>query len=126
MCPAELLLLFSSGSIGWQTGLALDNLFMNATIPCTFALVLALVDPRMRAVTTSFYLLIFNLVGQIVGPLAVGWLNEFLEPSFGDSAIRYSLLISPVSMLIGAAVLLVLAGHFKEDRHAGDASPTVD
>ena len=76
-----------------------------------------------RAVSTSFYLLIFNLVGQIVGPLLVGWLNEILEPSFGQIAIRYSLLISPISMLIGAFILLSLAKHFREDRH-GETAPS--
>jgi MFS family permease len=80
-----------------------------------------------RAVYTLVILsLIFNLVGQIVAPLAAGWLNELLEPSFGETAIRYSLLISPISMAIGAVVLLVLAGHFKEDRRAVEISPTTD
>ena len=125
MCPAELLLLFSDGSVGWQIGLALDNLFMNATIPCTFALLLALVDPKMRAVGSSFYLLIFNLVGQIVGPLAVGGLNEVLQPVFGETAIRYSLLISPISMVIGAAILLMLAKYFKEDRQGGQSPSSI-
>ncbi len=112
LLPCDLLLLMSPTAAGWQIGLALDTLFLTAAIPSTFALVVALVDPRMRATGTSLYMLAFNLVGQSVGPFAVGVLNQMLQPAIGLTAIRYSLLLAPASLLIAAVCLLRLAGHF--------------
>jgi hypothetical protein len=43
-----------------------------------------------------------NIVGQIVGPLGVGYLNDAMTSAFGDTAIRYSMVIGALCMLIAA------------------------
>lgn len=114
ICPAELLLLFSSGELGWQLGLACDTFFMTAAMPCTFALLITVVDSRMRALGTALYLLVFHLVGQSVGPLVVGLLNEGLHPAFGESAVRYALLLAPLCAFMAGSILLMLTRHFPQ------------
>lgn len=107
--PAELIFLFTSDARGWQTGIGLDTLLVSGATPCTFALLLTVVDVRMRALGAALYLLIFHLVGQSIGPPLVGALDEHLAASLGSLAIRYSMLIAPASMMISGAVFLALA-----------------
>lgn len=96
--PAELVFLFA-GPRGWQSGLAADTLLVSAATPCTFALLLSVVDARMRALGVALYLLIFHLVGQSLGPPVVGILNERLGAQLGAEAIRYSMLSAPLSIV---------------------------
>jgi predicted MFS family arabinose efflux permease len=114
--PAEVLFLLSSDAKGWQSGLGLDTLLVSGATPCTFALLVTVVDARMRALGAALYLLIFHLVGQSFGPPLVGAFNEYLLPTVGTTAIRYSMLCAPVSMIFAGVTLLALARHlvFKE------------
>ncbi len=109
MIPAQLILLLSDQPIWWHVGLALETIFMSGITPSLFALLITLLDPRVRATGAAFYLLIFNLVGQSVGPLVVGMLNDGLFAGHGAAAIRYSLLTAPIAIALGAALLLALS-----------------
>ncbi len=108
LVPAQLLLLLSDGAAGWHVGLALDSVLMSAITPCLFALLVTLLDPRVRATGAALYLLIFNLVGQSVGPLAVGVLNDAMA-GLGPQAIRYSMLTAPLAIATGAVLLMLLS-----------------
>jgi len=48
---------------------------------------------RMRALASAVILFVLNLVGQGLGPLLIGVLNDALAPVYGPMAIRYSLAI---------------------------------
>jgi MFS family permease len=61
----------------------------------TFAMVQSLADPRMRATAAALLLLITNLVGLALGPLAVGALSDMLTPDYGKDSVRMALLIVP-------------------------------
>lgn len=66
-----------------------------ATAPF-FAILQALVPERMRAQSTAFLLLVSNLVGMGLGPLAAGALSDALHVFFGEESLRYTLLaLSP-------------------------------
>ena len=69
-----------------------------------------LVKVRMRALASALLLFILNLVGLGLGPLVVGFLNDLLEPRFGEEAIRYSLLI--VTLMGGLATFFFWRGGF--------------
>lgn len=116
--PAELLLLFADAPNWWHIGLAADTLLMSAITPCLFALLLSLLDSGLRATGVALYLLIFNLVGQSIGPLAVGMINDRLSAAWGTAALRSSLLIAPLSAAAGAALLLALAARLEESQAA--------
>lgn len=109
LVPAQMLLLLSDAPLGWHVGLALDSILMSAITPCLFALLITLLDSSVRATGAALYLLIFNLVGQSVGPLLVGTLNDGILQANGEQAIRYSMLSAPIAALIGAALLLILS-----------------
>jgi predicted MFS family arabinose efflux permease len=53
----------------------------------------SVVRPRMRALASAILLVVLNLVGLGLGPLAVGAANDLLHARLGDDAIRWSLLV---------------------------------
>ena len=59
----------------------------------TLAMAHGIVSPRMRALTTSIFLLIINLIGLGIGPWALGRLSDALQPRYGDESLRYAILI---------------------------------
>ncbi len=109
MAPAQAMLLLSDDPLWWHVGLALETILMAAVTPALFALVLALFESRMRATGTALYLLIFNLVGQSVGPMMIGLLNDGMFVSDGEDAIRSSLLAAPIAIIAASAFLFILS-----------------
>jgi MFS family permease len=73
-----------------------------------FSLTQALVRPSMRATASAVLIFVINLIGLGLAPLAVGALNDFLNPIYGAHAIRYSLMLVAVTNLV-AAMHFVLA-----------------
>lgn len=109
MVPAQMLLLLANGKIWWHVGLGLETVFMQGITPALFALLITMLDSRVRATGAALYLLIFNLIGQSAGPYAVGVLNDGLFSSYGTQAVRYSLLTAPAVAVLGGALLFVVS-----------------
>lgn len=109
MVPAQFMLLLAATPLAWHLGLALDTILMSCVTPCLFALLITLLEPRIRATGTALYLLIFNLIGQSFGPVVVGALNDGPLAEFGSVAIRYSLLAAPAAMAMAALFLYGLS-----------------
>lgn len=70
----------------------------------------SLVGLRMRGVASALMLLILNMIGLGLGPLAVGFVSDLLAPQFADESMRYSLLIICAVLLPWAAWHYYLAG----------------
>lgn len=69
------------------------------------AMIQSLARVRMRATASAILLFVVNMIGLGLGPLLVGVLNDYaFGPSYGDQAIRYSLLT--MSILGGLGSLL--------------------
>lgn len=115
LVPAQMLLLLADDPLWWHVGLAVETVLISGITPCLFALLLAVLDPRMRATGAALYLLIFNLVGQSAGPMTIGALNDSLFAASGADAIRYSLLAAPCAIIISALLLLALARAIGKD-----------
>lgn len=110
--PAQLMLLLADQPIWWHVGLALETVFMQGITPALFALLITLLDSRVRATGAALYLLIFNLVGQSVGPFLIGALSDGPFAAHGEQAIRYSLISAPVAIVVSAALLFALSLSF--------------
>jgi predicted MFS family arabinose efflux permease len=61
----------------------------------TFATVQSLVDPAMRATAAAVLLLVINLVGLGLGPVAVGALSDVLMPYLGTGSLGTALMVVP-------------------------------
>ena len=72
-----------------------------------------LVPPNMRAVASSIFLLINNLLGIGVGIYVLGEISTLLTPALGDDALRWSIAIG-ASLYIVAGVLFMLAARTLE------------
>jgi MFS family permease len=112
LCPADILLLFAPlDSQAWKVGLALDTFFSVAQVGPILALCVSVARAPMRTLAASLYLLVFSLFGQTFGPLVIGILNDRLYLTFGDAAIRYSLLVAAFSAL-GAGIVFAFAARY--------------
>ncbi len=122
MVPSQMMLLLSDSPIMWQIGLAVETMALACINPCLFALLVTLLNPKIRATGTALYLLIFNLVGQSLGPPLIGALNDGPLAHLGGDAIRYSLLAAPISIALSATLLFVLS--FMIDREQAKEEDT--
>jgi MFS family permease len=109
--PADLLFLFAPQASLSVLGIALGTFFTGLQFGPVYALCQDVARPHMRAVSIAIFLLCVNLVGQIIGPLVVGSLNDVLKPVYGDLAIRYSMLFGAFCAL-PAGILIMLGTPF--------------
>jgi predicted MFS family arabinose efflux permease len=75
-----------------------------------FAVTHSLVDARMRAVASAVLILIINIVSGGLGPIAVGFISDLLQPTFGTQSLRYALLLVTPTFSIWASLHFFLAG----------------
>jgi MFS family permease len=89
----------------------------------TYAMTQALARPQMRAMAAAIMVFMLNLVGMGLGPLIVGALNDWLTPSYGVEAVRYSLTFAVVPHALAAIFNLLAARHLIADlRTAGSVA----
>jgi predicted MFS family arabinose efflux permease len=89
----------------------------------TNAMLQGVARPRMRAMSAALTMLLINLIGLGLGPLAVGALNDHLAPTLGDEAVRYSLLVMMGVHLFGAIASLLATASLRDDLRAAQVSP---
>jgi hypothetical protein len=98
--------LFGDGWV-WKAGLFASALLAAAIVAASYGLYVGVVSARTRALAAAVYLLTATLIGQTLGPLIVGVLNDQLAPMLGEAAIRWSMLAaSSATCLSGLAVAL--------------------
>jgi hypothetical protein len=95
---------------------AINNMYVGSL----WSLAQGLVPVRMRALASAALLTILNLVGQGLGPLLVGVMNDALAPAHGAAAIRYSLLATGVIGACAAPFFLACARWLREDLRAAE------
>jgi ABC-type uncharacterized transport system permease subunit len=69
----------------------------------------------MRALAAATVLLTATCFGQGVGPLAVGYLNDVLQKTYGTQAVRYSLLIAALATVLAALLFARAAQTIRAD-----------
>ena len=107
VAPAEIMFLLGGPQWVWVTGYAASAFFSLIHQPAVFATVMAVAPVRMRSMASALLLFSSAMLGQTLGPLAVGMLNDALAPAFGAEAIRWSLLLLVVTAILGGGVLLL-------------------
>ena len=78
----------------------------------------ALVKLRMRALASAVLLFILNMIGLGMGPQIVGIMNDWLEPTYGLEAVRYSLAIAACSKVVAITFFFLGARTLAEDLKA--------
>ncbi len=105
----------ASTSVALLAGTKFANLFYFGPI----FVALHSIAPTNARGTASAVLLFFNsLVGISVGPLAVGLLSDWLQPSFGQMSLRYALCLVIVTQLWAAVHFFIAARSIRQDAAA--------
>lgn len=105
--PSELVFLLSPSLPAALIGMLLYHLFTAAHLGPVYAVCQNIARPSMRATATAIFLLSANLFGQVIGPLAVGYLNDRWAAAYGPEAIRYSLILGGACAFVGGALFVL-------------------
>jgi len=100
--PAEALFLLGGSRTIWVVGFALSSFFTLIHQAPIYAAVVTIVGERRRALAIAVILLGAGLIGNAAGPSAVGLLTDILTPRFGETAIRYSMLLIAATPMLAA------------------------
>ncbi len=105
---------------GWKLGLFGSAFLAAAIVAASYPLYVGVVSTRTRALATAVYLLMATLVGQTLGPLIVGALNDSLASIYGGHAVRFTMLaVSSTTCLSGIAILLAGKTWRRDSERAG-------
>ncbi|MBN8816829.1 MAG: MFS transporter [Sphingomonas sp.] len=100
--PAEAVFLLGNSYAAWIGGFAISSFFTLIHQAPIFAAVVTIVGPRRRALAISVVLLGASLIGNALGPTAVGIVNDLLKDRLGHEAIRYSMLLIAITPVLAA------------------------
>ncbi|HWW66034.1 MAG TPA: MFS transporter [Sphingomonadaceae bacterium] len=114
--PSQALFLLGEPRWAWMTGIGLESLFLLAHMAPVYAVAMEIAGPQRRALAVSILLLSSSLVGTSLGPLLVGYLNDYVLQGFGAQSVRYSLLAITL-FPAGSALMLFGAGHLLHKEH---------
>jgi MFS family permease len=114
--PAGVLFVFSNVNWIMFVGCALMSFLGAMHFGPLMAVCQSVVKVRMRAVAVAVFIFMVNFIGQIVGPLGVGLMNDKMGHLYGTDAIRYSMLWFGTLVGFGAGVLMWMgARHLAPD-----------
>ena len=82
------------------------------------AVVQGVARPRMRAVASALNVALNSGVGLGLGPLAVGWLSDQLQPSLGVDSLRYAIAVAVFAALWASLHALLAARTLRVDLEA--------
>lgn len=116
----------SAGS--WQMVLvwmALPLALINFVVPPALTLVQNLAPANVRSTASAILMLVLNLVGIGLGPLAIGVVSDILTPTMETDGLRYAMMITMVPISVLTSVSLLVATRYIVRDHERVAAGTV-
>ncbi len=104
--PAEVVFLMGDTMPVWLSGFALASLLTLIHQAPIYAATVNIVAEHRRALAISVILFGASFIGNVVGPSAVGLLNDLLAPRLGDEAVRYSMLLIAITPMLASACFM--------------------
>lgn len=83
----------------------LHNVYLGSTIATTHSLV----GLRMRALSSAILFLILNLIGMGLGPLIIGVVSDYLEPTWAEHSLRQAMLYIIPAVMAWSTIHFFLA-----------------
>lgn len=94
----------------------LPALLQNVCLGPALASTHALVDVRSKSVGSAILFFVVNLIGLGLGPLSIGMVSDYIEPSYGNASLRWAILSVVVLVGIWSATHFLLAARtFRQD-----------
>jgi predicted MFS family arabinose efflux permease len=113
--PGLVLFLFAPNQVGALAGYAPAMAFSLFFVGPSYSVAQGLARLRMRAQAAALLMLNMNLIGLGIAPLVVGALNDALATHYGDTAIRYSLLVTGLTSFWAVTHSLLAARTIRAD-----------
>jgi len=82
--------------------------------PC-LAVCYSLINAKMRALTSSIFFFVLNFVGLGLGPLAIGFLSDYLEPTYGNLSLRYAFCITFAAGILSGIFFYLASRTYRAD-----------
>jgi len=103
-----------------SVNIVLISLFVAYMLISTFlgpsiAITHSLVPAHMRAFSSAVLFLVLNLIGLGLGPLFVGIISDYLEPTMGVLSIRWALASTLVVSLVAIGLFFKASQHLNKD-----------
>lgn len=75
----------------------------------------SLVNAKMRAFASAIFFFILNLIGLGMGPLVIGAISTYLEPTYGVESIKYAFLFSFIPGIIAMVCFYLASKHYTKE-----------
>lgn len=111
--PAEALFLLGDSRPVWLAGFIAASFLTLIHQGPIYAATVNLAPPGRRALALAVILFGASFIGNVVGPSAVGILNDLLAPRLGEQAVRYSMLLIAVTPVLAGLCLACAAPHYR-------------
>lgn len=89
----------------------LSALYLGPSIAITHSLVPA----KMRAFASAVLFFVLNIIGLGLGPLVIGMLSDYFEPTMGQDALRWAFTSTFVTGGIAALLFFIAGRHYEKD-----------
>ncbi len=90
-------------------------MFLSSFLAPSIAISHSLVAPQMRAFASAVLFLVLNFIGLGFGPLVVGMISDYLEPSYHSESIRWALASTMLVSLIAVGLFYKAAACLSDD-----------
>ncbi|MBX9858109.1 MAG: MFS transporter [Sphingomonas sp.] len=110
-------LAFSTSSLAITlTALGTATFLLGTILGPASAAIQSTVSSRMRGVAVSITMFVSALIGQGVGPWAIGYISTQLVPLYGDGSLKAALQFTPIALTVGGVLYMIGARTFHQDR----------
>jgi len=75
----------------------------------------SLINAKMRALTSSIFFFVLNFIGLGFGPLVIGILSDYFEPSYGNLSLRYAFTITFATGILSAVFYYLASRTYRKD-----------
>ncbi len=117
---AQYIFIFAPTPTLAAVGVAIDSFAASMMVPLMSLLLMQIMPPQLRAFGMAMYVLVIALLGQIIGPLGIGAMNDFFADIWQQEAIRYSMSVTALIGAFAGPVLLIAGSHLKKNVEAAE------
>ena len=104
-------------------GVLVLNYFLSALyLGPAIAVTHNLVSAKMRAFASAVLFFVLNTIGLGFGPLVIGMLSDWLEPTYGTDALRWAFTCTIFTGIIAAGLLYMASKYYSRDLLANNSS----
>lgn len=89
--------------------------------PC-LAVAHNLVGAKMRALSSAILFLLLNFIGLGLGPLCIGFLSDYLMPTYGKESLRYAFLFTFITSAFSILLFYVASKTYPQEALMGHVS----